>query len=62
MIVSTMVCKFLDDKEVLDTMEKKNVLKLVEWIYSYHDSLRKLGVEVVLKKVTDHPGVFIVLL
>jgi hypothetical protein len=52
------LCQFLGNQEVLDTMEKRQVLKLVEWVYSYHDSLDKLGVDVVdkLNKVTDHPG------
>jgi hypothetical protein len=50
------VCQYLDDKEVLDVMEKKLVLSLVAWVYSYEDRLSKLGVENVEQKLKDHPA------
>ena len=54
------ICQFLDDEEVLDVMEKKQVLSLVAWVYSYHDRLDKLGVDDVAQKLTEHPGALFV--
>ena len=52
------ICQYLDDKEVLDVMEKKLVLSLVAWIFSYHDRLTKLGIDnaVIEHKLTEHPA------
>lgn len=50
------ICQYLDDKEVLDVMEKKLVLTLVAWVYSYDDRLEKLGVEQVEQRLKEHPA------
>lgn len=50
------ICQYLDDKEVLDVMEKKLVLTLVAWVYSYDDRLEKLGVEHVEHRLKAHPA------
>lgn len=51
------ICLFLDSQEVLDTMEKKWVLSLVSWIYSFHEQLVKLDVvQYVDEELQDHPA------